>query len=209
MHRPLIRASMVTLLFVLLLSIALPALVVVPPASAAPLAEIPPPPTDAVLLSQGKPVEADYSCIYVDDCQYPWHANDGNDGTFWFYNEYISSASTITEVGVSWTVDLGDIHELTRLDIRWFTGVNSYQVSISDDNQLFLPIFTDSPSDTLTSTLLEAQARYVRITALNDSMIAGAYEIQVYGREVGPLDLTVTDSGDRQRRSDGRCPGTE
>ena len=189
MRRPLIRASMVTLLFVLLLSIALPTFVVVPPSSAAPLNEIPPPPTDAKLLSEGKPVEAEYSCI-SGNCYYPSYANDGDSYTTW------SHSNNLDPVGeLSWTVDLEAVYALTRLDVRWIRWP-IYTLSISNDNLTFTPVFTRNAQTDGPSEILDVQARYVRITILEAPTYSfnGAYEIQIYGREVGPLDLTVTDS---------------
>ncbi|NOK63563.1 MAG: hypothetical protein GFH27_549281n430 [Chloroflexi bacterium AL-W] len=196
MHRPLIRASMLTLLTVLLLSVALPTLVVVPPSSAAPLNEIPPPPTDAELLSEGKPAAADYYCSY-NGCMYPELANDGDVSTWW--STYIPPPGEATDE-VPWTVDLGATYELTRIDAIWaptyYYHPDRYRVAVSDDNSTFTTVLTRTAvTEKETSDVLQARGRYVRVLLSNDmTMWRYAHEIQIYGREVGPLDLTVTDS---------------
>ncbi|NJO81305.1 MAG: hypothetical protein HC828_00170 [Blastochloris sp.] len=189
MDRPLIRASMVTLLFVLVLGSLLPV-------SAAPLNEIPPPPTDAELLSEGKPAAVDYYCSY-NGCMYPELANDGDVSTWW--STYIPPPGEATDE-VPWTVDLGATYELTRIDAIWaptyYYHPDRYRVAVSDDNSTFTTVLTRTAvTEKETSDVLQARGRYVRVLLSNDmTMWRYAHEIQIYGREVGPLDLTVTDS---------------
>jgi hypothetical protein len=129
-------------------------------------------------LSLGKPALA--------DSQQDWNpagnANDGGLSTRW-------TAGDGNE-GHWWRVDLGETHQLTRLDITWEFADRLYgfAVDVSPDDAAWTPLLdnSDNPSrEQAQSVALDATGRFVRIrvTELDQSILtwASITEAAVFG----------------------------
>ncbi len=88
-----------------------------------------------------------------------------------------------------WSVDLGALYTLSRIDIYWYTAASryyQYKVDVSADNLGFVTVVNklNNTTDGNTSDSFIASARYVRVSVYGAGTSTGsasAFEIQVYG----------------------------
>lgn len=107
--------------------------------------------------------------------------NDGNVGTRW--------CAADAELGHHWTVDLGQPHEVTGIEIMFeFDGRNYgyvVEASLDDDDYSTLLDRTNNTQQTqLQTEALTGSARYVRIrfVALPSDTWASFFELKVLGQ---------------------------
>lgn len=109
----------------------------------------------------------------------PSHANDGSMTTRWAAGD-----ATFPQW---WSVDLGAVYTLSKVDIYWYIAASrysQYKIDISEDNVNFRTVVNRMDNTTMgnTSDSFSASARYVRVTIyLVNTGWASANEIQVYG----------------------------
>ncbi len=156
-----------------------------------------------LLVSQGKPVTADA----VDDAHAASVANDGeytNTATWGDSSAYFQP----TGVPFSWTVDLEEVQDLSRVDLsfRSYNGSESYHgytVSGSVDGTTWTQLVGQLGNTTVgfTSDPLSGQYRYVRLDVAQvvnshngnaAAWAAGLVEVQVYAHEEVVVPSTVT-----------------
>lgn len=102
-------------------------------------------------------------------------AVDGDDASRW-------SGYGASEGQCWWQVDLGRIYNITEVDIRFEnTWIIDYTISVSLDGDTWEPVVEkhENPDNLLMSYEFTAQARYLRISSLQNSM--SFYEFEVYG----------------------------
>lgn len=102
-------------------------------------------------------------------------AVDGDDASRW-------SGDGASEEQCWWQVDLGRIYNITEVDIRFAnTEITDYTISVSLDGDTWEPVVEkhEKPDNLLMSYEFTAQARYLRISSLQNSM--SFYEFEVYG----------------------------
>ncbi len=102
-------------------------------------------------------------------------AVDGDDASRW-------SGRGASEGQCWWQVDLGRIYNITEVDIRFEnTRITDYTISVSLDGDTWEPVVEkhENPDNLLMSYKFTAQARYLRISSLQNSM--SFYEFEVYG----------------------------
>lgn len=155
------------------------------------------------LVSQGKPVTADA----VDEAHAASVANDGeytNTATWGDSSAYFQP----TGVPFSWTVDLEEVQDLSRVDLsfRSYNGSESYHgytVSGSVDGTTWTQLVGQLGNTTVgfTSDPLSGQYRYVRLDVAQvvnshngnaAAWAAGLVEVQVYAHEEVVVPGTVT-----------------
>lgn len=155
------------------------------------------------LVSQGKPVTADA----VDEAHAASVANDGeytNTATWGDSSAYFQP----TGVPFSWTVDLEEVQDLSRVDLsfRSYNGSESYHgytVSGSVDGTTWTQLVGQLGNTTVgfTSDPLVGQYRYVRLDVAQvvnshngnaAAWAAGLVEVQVYAHEEVVVPGTVT-----------------
>jgi hypothetical protein len=111
----------------------------------------------------------------------PDQANDGDTTTYWQ-----ASATTYPQ---TWTVDLGQLEEITNIDTTWLSGSNQayqYKFDVSTNNTTFTNAVTQASNTSVGQThdTFNLYGRYVRLTVTGSSVAgvaAGAYEIAVAG----------------------------
>lgn len=103
-------------------------------------------------------------------------AVDGDDASRW-------SGDGASEGQCWWQVDLGRIYNITEVDIRFAnTLITDYTISVSLDGDIWEPVVEkkhENPDKLLMSYEFTAQARYLRISSLQNFM--SFYEFEVYG----------------------------
>ena len=146
---------------------------------------------EGILLSEGKPA-------YAQDWLESNRASKANDGDY--YTSWVSANASWPKW---WMVDLGDIYNLSNIQISWYLhkgseGYPKYKIETSTDGINFTAALdrTDNLDYGFTSDKLTGQARYVRVQLIdavlhnnpNNWYTPQLSEVKVYGT---PLDKTA------------------
>jgi len=137
-------------------------------------------PAGSVLLSSNKTYN---SSSNESGSTLPNMAFDGNLSTRW------ASASGSDPQWIQ--VDLGAVHNLTYVVLRWEAAyATAYQIQVSNDGNTWTPVYTNSAGDGNLDTInLSAAGRYVRMNGtqrFNTSWGYSLYEMEVYGNTGTP-----------------------
>ena len=150
-------------------------------------------------LALNKPVVAGYT--NPDNAgEVPAKANDGNLGTPWTtYNDRPMDEQW-------WSVDLGDVYQLSAVDLFWDVRSNHYLIQVaqtepsdrSDDTQWFTALEVDEVQKTGNAEenknhyALNVPARYVRFKAITkDGTFLKLWELRVFGSAYATEDTNA------------------
>ncbi|MCA0756932.1 family 43 glycosylhydrolase [Paenibacillus sp. N4] len=146
---------------------------------------------DGLLLSEGKPA---YAQDWLDNGK----ASKVNDGDY--YTNWVSANATWPKW---WTVDLGDVYNLSNIQISWYLhkgseGYPKYKIETSTDGVSFTTALdrTDNLDYGFTTDKLTGEARYVRVQLIDAKLHNNPTnwytpqlgEVKVFGT---PLDKTA------------------
>lgn len=151
-----------------------------------------------VLLSQGKTVTANTN---GGSSALPEFAVDGDDTTKWNANNATMPSSGNLYTNEHWLkVDLGAVHDLSKIDINWGTGDRGYyyKIETSIDDGTYTEIINKRPNTLTndTSDTVSTIGRYVKINIFGThyrGKTPQIYELKVYGSAL-PKDGVAFDS---------------
>lgn len=149
-------------------------------------------------LALNKPVVAGYTP--ENQGEVPAKANDGNLGTPWTtYNDRPMEEQW-------WSVDLGDVYQLSAVDLFWDVRSNHYLIQVaqtepsdrSDDTQWFTALEVDEVQTTGNAEekknhyALNVPARYVRFKAITkEGTFLKLWELRVFGSAYATEDTNA------------------